>query len=141
MSRARSVLPPLVALVVLLATTLYWLDLGSRGLIADRDPEVGPGEHVLSFYEVTATVDADHYRVRRPGGREIVITGPTAGLAPGEIVTIRVLAEGGERIELWRAEHPDREDKMWLGVVGVVFLGVAAPFWFGVRDRRLVSRG
>lgn len=105
-----------------------------------RDPATADGARlVLTLYDVVA-VDGHRVRIARSGESFDVDVPEPVGL--GDVVTVAGTWDAAhavlvaDRVE----DHPDRTDKGVLGVAGLLFLGLCAPFWFRIADRRVVSR-
>ena len=110
-----------VAVGLLLLLTGWWTWASATGLVGYRGVSLLPDGSpvVLSLLRVDATFGPDRYRVSS-GATLIEVEGPTADLTLGEDVTVGGEVVDGRVVEQWRTPAPDRSEKRWLGLGGLL---------------------
>jgi len=108
-----------------------------------EDPVARDGT-VLAFplWTVTAVTDTSHYEISKVV-KDVPVSGSAADLEVGDTVSVlgRFRAADLQVVEEDVEVHTLRRAKEALGVLGFVFVVIAAPFAFRWRDGRLEERG
>lgn len=109
---------------------------------ATEDPAGRDGSPmVFPLWEVTAIDGPDRYRISKVV-KDVPVHGEARDLAVGDTVSVlgTFNAEGPVIEVEVREHHVLRKYKEILGVIGFVWVVVAAPFAFRIRGGRLVER-
>ena len=96
---------------------------------------------VLGLHRVTSIEPPNHYTVQGPH-LAVRIRGPIQSLRLDDAVSVGVRFHPTQgATEQWRVAHPYRFVKVWLGIIGVIFLLFACTRWFGWQHNQVVIRG
>jgi hypothetical protein len=123
----------------------WWMWLNYTGRIGYANyvhhPEHYEGQQVvLSLVKLVERVDDTHHRVAK-GSLLLDVYGPLDQLSTREEASIGVRFEDGRmRIE-WAYPKTQRKAKVYLGLVGLVFLSGALPMWFRWTPQGWTVRG